>query len=57
MGKQFVLKFANRRSANSWAHSVITNPHISHVCQFASRKSANFMINPQIAYLQTITKY
>ncbi len=36
------LKFANRNSANSWAHSAFTNPQISYVCQFTYRKSAIF---------------
>ncbi len=33
---------ANRKSANSWAHSAIARPQISYVWQSANRKSANF---------------
>ncbi len=36
-----IFQSANRKSANSWAHSAIANMQISEVCQSESRKSAN----------------
>jgi hypothetical protein len=42
-GRTVPLKSANLKSANSWAHSAITNPQTSKVCQSTNRKSAIFI--------------
>ncbi len=53
----FFLKYANRKSPNSWAHSAIANWQISLVCQSANRKSAKFfIINPQIVHCTIIAQ-
>ncbi len=55
--KLFFVQSANRKSANSWVHSAITNPQISKVCQSANHKSACFVINPSIANQQIYKKH
>jgi hypothetical protein len=47
----FILKSANRKFANSWAHSAIANPQIRKFLRYASPQIENpqiFMNNPQI---------